>query len=111
MNISQAFYNLLSQLQTQYDEREATAIAHMVMEHLTGGMSKTERILNKNQEFTAEQTTQYQSILNELCNGTPVQYVLKEAWFMGMPYFVDPNVLIPRPETEELVDWILTDLR
>jgi release factor glutamine methyltransferase len=39
----------------------------------------------------------------------PVQYILNEAWFYDIPFYVDRNVLIPRPETEELVDWIIKD--
>ncbi len=41
----------------------------------------------------------------------PVQYVLQEAWFYKMKFFVNENVLIPRPETEELVSWIVEDVR
>jgi release factor glutamine methyltransferase len=41
----------------------------------------------------------------------PMQYALNEAWFYGMKLFVNKNVLIPRPETEELVDWIIKDVQ
>ena len=41
----------------------------------------------------------------------PIQYVLNEAWFCGLKFYVDKNVLIPRPETEELVEWIISDCR
>ncbi|HTL10787.1 MAG TPA: peptide chain release factor N(5)-glutamine methyltransferase, partial [Chitinophagaceae bacterium] len=46
-----------------------------------------------------------------LLNHQPVQYVLNEAWFYRLKLFVDEQVLIPRPETEELVDWVLKDPR
>ena len=41
----------------------------------------------------------------------PVQYVLNEAWFFKRKFYVNENVLIPRPETEELVEWIIKDIR
>jgi len=48
---------------------------------------------------------------NDLLTKKPVQYILHEAWFYKMKLYVDENVLIPRPETEELVSWILADIK
>ena len=93
-----------------YDEREAANIAELVIEKISG-LKRTERILNKQQVFNNEQVNIFEKYLQELMNHKPVQYVLNEAWFAGMKFFVDENVLIPRPETEELVEWIVQDAR
>ena len=80
----------------------------MVLERLTG-MPKTLRLLQKTDLLSEKQEILFRSYKEELVNHRPVQYVLKEAWFGNMPFYVDENVLIPRPETEELVDWLLKD--
>ncbi|MFM7671113.1 MAG: peptide chain release factor N(5)-glutamine methyltransferase [Bacteroidota bacterium] len=59
--------------------------------------------------WSAEITARSQKILLSLKQGEPLQYVLQEAWFDGTPFYVDASVLIPRPETEELLDWIRKD--
>jgi release factor glutamine methyltransferase len=62
--------------------------------------------MDKQALLSEQQITQLHSILAELATNRPVQYVLGEAWFAGDKYYVNEFVLIPRPETEELVEWI-----
>jgi release factor glutamine methyltransferase len=108
MTIEEANRLLIASLSSLYDEREASVIGSMVMERLTG-MPKSLRLLQKKEPFTLKQEEQFQYYLDELLKFRPVQYVLGEAWFGPYVFYVDENVLIPRPETEELTDWLLKD--
>jgi release factor glutamine methyltransferase len=108
MTIEVANRLLLSSLSGLYDERETSSISSMILEHLTG-MPKNLRLIQKTDLLSAKQEQLLKSYIQELINHRPVQYVLNEAWFGSMPFYVDENVLIPRPETEELVDWLLKD--
>ncbi|MEO7393487.1 MAG: peptide chain release factor N(5)-glutamine methyltransferase [Chitinophagaceae bacterium] len=110
MTMQEATYLILNQIRTIYSEGEASHITDLVMEHLTGS-KKTERMLYKNSAITHEEEVLLQQYLGRLLQYEPVQYVLNEAWFFGLQLYVDKNVLIPRPETEELVDWIITNCK
>jgi release factor glutamine methyltransferase len=107
MTIQLAYKRLLAQLYELYDAREAANIADMVIEHVTG-QRKIDRIMYKDLRLNEEQESRLDAIADELLAHRPVQYVLGEAWFMNMKFTVNESVLIPRPETEELVDWIIT---
>ena len=109
MTIREANRQLASQLQAIYDQREALNISDWVMESLTG-KKKTERTINQESKLSLEQTRQLRIITDRLLQHEPVQYVLNEAWFYNLKFTVDKNVLIPRPETEELVEWILLSI-
>src|SRR5919205_206810 len=109
MTIHLAYRQLLAQLYEVYDNREAANIADMVIEHVTG-QRKIDRVMYKDLPVNAEQLQQLERMANELLSHRPVQYVLGEAWFMNMKLHVNEHVLIPRPETEELVQWILDDI-
>ncbi|MCS3800329.1 peptide chain release factor N(5)-glutamine methyltransferase [Niastella sp. OAS944] len=106
MTLHEAQQQLTISLYNLYDNREAANIADWVIEHVTG-MRKIDRIVHKQSPLPPHQLTQIQQYTQELLNHKPVQYVLHEAWFYGMALYVDENVLIPRPETEELVEWVL----
>lgn len=105
MTLKAAQASLIAQLQTLYDARESANIADWAMEYTTG-KKRIDRLLVKDEPLSQEQETRLQRITGELLRHTPVQYVLGESWFCGMKFFVNPHVLIPRPETEELVSWI-----
>lgn len=103
-NKSAAQY-LKTALTPLYGAREAELIGEMVMEKISG-QHKIARFLQSGSPLTPDQQTQLEAYLQQLSSLRPVQYVLGEAWFAGMPFHVNENILIPRPETEELVEWV-----
>lgn len=64
-------------------------------------------VADKSKKITAEQLTKIEKILDRLRKYEPIQYIVGKTEFFGLPFFVDENVLIPRPETEELVELII----
>ena len=102
MTVQEATYYVLNQLRSIYDEGEAAQVTDWIMEKITGS-KKTERMLYKNSILSPEEETQLRSYVERLMQHEPVQYVLNESWFCGLKFYVDKTVLIPRPETEELV--------
>lgn len=105
MTIQQAYHFLQQQLSTIYDNDEANNIADLVIEHITG-YKKLGRITHKDLSLSEQQTALFNILIKELLTQKPVQYVLGEAWFYEMKFFVNEHVLIPRPETEELVELV-----
>lgn len=98
-------YNQLwKRLTTIYNEREAQAIVRTVLDALFG-MSLTDICLGKVTQLSADDTTRLEKIMQRLEKSEPVQYVLGAEWFAGRLFDVAPGVLIPRPETEDLVKW------
>jgi release factor glutamine methyltransferase len=71
----------------------------------------TQVLMRADQEISTEKAAQFQDALKELKTEKPIQYILGETEFYGLCFKVNPSVLIPRPETEELVDWIITDYK
>lgn len=109
MTIQQASRQLVTRLSHLYEKREAGNIAELVMENITG-WKRINRLLNKQHVLPAAQINLLEQYTTQLLQHRPVQYVLGEAWFYGMKLHVDEHVLIPRPETEELVDWAVHDI-
>jgi release factor glutamine methyltransferase len=103
MTFETAQQSLATALDGLYDDREAATIAGMVMEFVTG-KSKMDRWLQKNEPLTIEDLNCLEKYSKELLTGKPVQYVLGHSWFAGLCVQVNEHTLIPRPETEELVN-------
>src|SRR5262245_51247347 len=108
MTLNEARTVLTKELKNVYDADELKNIIELVLEHITG-LSRIEQAKNKIPYLTCTQLEDIDSITERLKKNEPVQYVLGEAWFAGMKFKVNNNVLIPRPETEELVDWIVKE--
>lgn len=91
-----------------YAESEASALARWILEEVFG-FSALMLYAGKDMDFPAENRKRLDDILLRLEHYEPIQYIIGEARFGGRMFEVTPAVLIPRPETEELVDWIVAD--
>ena len=109
-NIKMKTYQQLWQSLTPlYDAGEAQAIVRTVLD-VKYGMTLTDIICGKVNEISADEERKLEEIIIRLQKGEPVQYVLGEADFAGRTFRVEPGVLIPRPETAELCQWIEKDM-
>lgn len=107
--IKDVFTVFKQQLGTIYDPNEIEALTLLVINELTGS-SKAKIKAFPEQQVTGYEVEKLNSILNRLQTGEPVQYILGYTEFYGLPFKVNPSVLIPRPETEELVEWALSSV-
>lgn len=95
----------IQQLCTVFPQGEASAMVRIVMEERFG-LSQTDLLLGKDNELSANDISELQIIVGRLLKSEPLQYVLGYTGFCNLKIRVAPGVLIPRPETEELVRWI-----
>ena len=102
MTIKEIYSEYIINLELLYGRGEATAITNIIFEHFTG-ISTSGIITNANSELDDVVLKLIQNALAELKKHVPVQYITGKAWFYNLRFFVNNTVLIPRPETEELV--------
>jgi len=100
--------NVIGDLSSVLPANEARAVAITLCEHVTG-LSRAQLLSDNSLVLTAEQQQAISQQVARLKNHEPLQYVLGETEFFGLTMKVDSRVLIPRPETEELVEWIIKD--
>lgn len=91
-----------------YGEGEAKAVIRAIF-HALKGWGATEMVIHEGDDLSPYMREKIEEILKRLEAGEPVQYVVGEAYFYGMDLHVRPGVLIPRPETAELVDMVVAD--
>lgn len=103
--MNELFSHLRTQLRQVYSEGEARAVAFLLMEEAFG-VSRTDIYADKVRQFSQDERERLDNMCKLLVEDQqPVQYVVGAEWFMGRRFRVTPDVLIPRPETEELVRW------
>ena len=104
------YQELWRRLAHVYDEGEAKAIARMVYE-VRFNLTLSDLFIGKDTQLSANDQAELAEITQRLEQQEPVQYVLGQADFCGRTFLVNQHVLIPRPETEELCRWIISEFR
>ncbi|WP_324069887.1 MAG: peptide chain release factor N(5)-glutamine methyltransferase [Flavobacterium sp.] len=97
------FFNSLKNIQ---EEQEIESFFFILTEYLHN-LKRVDVALNPNFGLSDAEVDKWNTILAQLQQEKPIQYITGEAWFYGLRFEVNENTLIPRPETEELVEWIL----
>ena len=95
-----------SELTQFYSKKEAQNLAFWCI-HSISNLSRSEYLLSSNSPLSPDTVSFYKSVVSRLQKFEPLQYILGECEFFGLSLKVSPSCLIPRPETEELVHWIL----
>ncbi len=108
MTIRQITLKIHQQLAGQYPETEIESFVRILFRHYLD-MTPTQVHLSKDSELLSGTEMQIRTAIDELKKYRPIQYILGETEFYGLKFGVTPDVLIPRPETEELVDWMVQE--
>lgn len=107
-NIKDIFAHYRKQLSSIYDEGELKAVMHLAFEHVLG-FSKTDMLTRSTENVSESDLLKLHFICKRLSKHEPIQYILGETVFYRLRFKVNPHVLIPRQETEELVDIVIKD--
>lgn len=103
-----AIASIRKELAGIYSANEIESLIFLIFERLKG-YTRTQFLLAKEEILTPENQFEIDQIVLRLKNQEPIQYILGETEFYGLPFYAVPGVLIPRPETEELVQWIIQE--
>ncbi len=91
-----------------YPEPEIDSLIDIIMDHAVK-LKKTDLLINREQTITHQQLKKIENITKQLKKQKPIQQILGETEFYNITLKIEPHILIPRQETEELVDWIIKD--
>ena len=108
MKIKQYRTQFIKELSPFYDAYEAESFFYLILED-KHKLRQIDLALNHDLTFSEADFTVWNSILEELKKEVPIQYLLGKTHFYGLEFEVNENVLIPRPETEELVEWVINE--
>jgi release factor glutamine methyltransferase len=98
------------ELQETYSENEIKELIKLIFREIRG-YSFTDIYLKQEEQLTAKEREKVNTIVSRLKNSEPVQYILGRMEFYGLILHVNADVLIPRPETEEMAQWIISEQR
>ena len=108
MNILEFKRHFFLELSNLYPETEIQSFFNILIQYKLN-LSRVDLALQPSLEFNNSEFDFFQKALTNLKNQIPIQYIIGETEFYGLNFNVNSNVLIPRPETEELVDWVIKD--
>ncbi len=108
--IQEILAHIREQLGDAFSQNEKVQVSKMLLMNYLD-IQNSEILLRKDEEVADEIRVQLEQDLDKIKKGTPVQYVLGTTYFYGFEMRIDERALIPRPETEELVDWIFKELQ
>ncbi len=108
--VGDIYKHFISRLNDEYEKEEAEQVTILAFEQVLN-YKRIDISINRDKHVSANEKGALSNILEELCLGRPIQYILGYAWFYGLKLLVNEYVLIPRRETEELVHWVVKDIQ
>ncbi|MCB9426204.1 MAG: peptide chain release factor N(5)-glutamine methyltransferase [Flavobacteriales bacterium] len=100
----------IQELGSIYDTQESNTIFFMLLQKLKG-LARVDLALNPDIELVTEEVEQFNAYLKRLLEHEPIQYIIGKTHFYGLEFEVNSSVLIPRTETEDLINWIVEDYK
>ncbi|SFJ50305.1 peptide chain release factor N(5)-glutamine methyltransferase [Myroides guanonis] len=107
MKIREFKSEFISRLENIYDSSEVDSFFSICLENIEG---KTRFDLMLDRDLEIKKSELWEKVIEQLVKERPIQYIFKQAHFYGLIFNVDENVLVPRPETEELVEWVINSV-